>query len=694
MKFVLASSLLVTLLVYVRAECPNACSSHGRCGAFDMCICFRNWMANDCSERVCPFGLAHVDTPKGDLDSSSGALSGPGTVVVSNSEVYPYGTTEQFPATANSQGTVLTNTAHYYMECSNKGICDRSTASCDCFPGYEGSACQRASCPSNADGMCSGHGTCQTIKEFSDMDYGNVYELWDKDATMACKCDPGYYGPDCSKRECKHGFDPLYFDDAATVRYSNWTYVIYTKTTGITVTGNYSIKFYDVHGEDWDTDPIDIGASCATVINALESLPNNVVPSGSMRCYKDNNGAYNQTDNLGTIYDSSVKIWARYWITFPKNAGKLKQIEINTHLDGNRPTLFTNETSQSTLGTFVYANGFSGENIDYVPDYCEGVTVTLLPSSSVSGSMNDVFGGLDTQTTKLLKKCLGDADGNSAQNSMANEVYNWDYGSVQNPHLVKLVDTTLLPITNLCKSISDYTVVGDDGLCYVPKSAGFYVTLYFDGTYFKLFNPVALMYSQSTTFYVFTTTGTLQIVSDEVSAYSVTNLESSVDRVDKFHSNIMYTTENLDCSSYANSTSPHVLQCLNKDDYVMVFYPYSAYPTSSVNPRYLNIYQLKKISHEAKTPGYAIGTAASELDRRQMKFDMGVNGLYSLGDITSSANHQLATYARVYKFTPPAGVEYAGECSGRGICDESSGECQCFSGYTYDDCSVQNALAK
>jgi len=734
-----------------------------------MCVCYRNWMANDCSERVCPFGLAHVDTPKGDLDASGGALSGPGLTVVTNSLEYPYGTTEQFPAVADSRGNVLKNTAHYYQECSNKGICDRSSGSCECFPGYEGNACQRASCPTSAGGVCSGHGVCSTIAEHAHNDNYNYYKLWDKDSTMVCECDAGYYGPDCSQRTCKVGYDPLYYDDEATVRFSNWTYVIYTLGTDTTtagkpradcwtsagaqvvctpgpdgVFGNYSITFYDVTGEDWTTKPIDIQATCADVINALEGLPNNVIPVNSVRCVYDIASYTDRVDNkfahnYATIHDDAIKIQTRFTIAFPHNPGKLKQPVLNFYLDGQRPTLYTSE-KVPTLSYFIYANGFTGEETDYVSDYCAGVRVTLTSASTVN---YHTLSGLTVQETKLLKKCLGDADGNLAQTGSANEVYNWDYGSRFNPHLIKLVDTTALPITTLCHSLTgDYTTSNTFGTCYVPKAPGFYSALYYDGVNFILFNPAATdylvaPYSTGTTvteFYVFTTTGTVQMVSDYVDGFQITPSMSDKQRIANYHSRLLYTTNttayglensaggtveaadrsylgNIDCETNAahlNATTwqssqrsqfvpgqNYALACLNKNDQILFFNPDITLDLTIYNPRYLNIYTVEKISRENKAPGYTPGVKENERNRFQILLDIGTNHLYSLGGNSVAAlnYYQDSRFSRIYKFTPPTGVTYATTCSGRGICNLKSAECECFAGHTGDDCSIQNALA-
>jgi len=464
-------------MLHVSAECPNACSAHGKCTQFDMCDCYRNWMSNDCSERICQFGLAHVDSPKGDLDASNGALTGPDKVVVMKDAVYPFGTTEQFPDMGDdSSGNPLTNTGHYYMECSNKGLCDRAAGVCECFPGYEGSACQRASCPSGDGGMCSGHGTCHTIREISDMDHENIYELWDKHASMGCVCDAGYYGPSCAERSCKYGIDPLYNDDpASTPRISNWTVSIFTerKATTAKVYGTYSLIFTDVFGEDWETVPIPAGAYCDKVVAALESIPNDVIPLNSVLCL-DNINPLNtgnpghqtlnydqfrlQTGAPGTLAAGKYDVWRSFILAFPQNPGKLEPLKVNFFLDGPRPTLTTDETV-SSLRSLVFADGFSGEFVDYVPDLCEGVKVTIKYVSDGGGAGKDGFflDGLDFRETAKLKRCLGDSDGNTNQiDYVKDEVYNWDHGDFNHPHLIKLVDVNRNIEVLLCNSTNSY----------------------------------------------------------------------------------------------------------------------------------------------------------------------------------------------------------------------------------------------
>merc|ERR1719482_2635866 len=219
------------------------------------------------------------------------------------SEVYPWGTTEQYPNADANEG-------HFYMECSNKGLCDRKTGTCDCFDGYEGSACVRASCPND----CSGHGTCESIKELAEQKGFNTnahdvptsraansnnhhnfdlaieesyaYDLWDQDKTLGCKCDPVYYGADCSLKKCKYGVDPLFYDNADGMIKQTTVIHLGSKSTGkgdITGTGggSYRVVFYDVFGEKYVTKQMGMEADAAGLKEALEALPNGVISASS-----------------------------------------------------------------------------------------------------------------------------------------------------------------------------------------------------------------------------------------------------------------------------------------------------------------------------------------------------------------------------------------------------------------------------
>lgn len=43
--------LLLVVFIIVSSECPNSCSGHGKCGAYDSCACFRGFTGGDCAQR-------------------------------------------------------------------------------------------------------------------------------------------------------------------------------------------------------------------------------------------------------------------------------------------------------------------------------------------------------------------------------------------------------------------------------------------------------------------------------------------------------------------------------------------------------------------------------------------------------------------------------------------------------------------
>jgi len=723
-KSIFVAAVSAVMVSVTNGECANACNGHGRCTSYDMCVCNRNWLANDCSERICQFGLAHVDTPKGDLNMD-GKISGPDEILIENSFAYPFGTSEQFPRMQNSDLSDLENSAHYYMECSNKGVCDRQTGTCNCFDGYDGAACQRASCPGYPK-SCSGHGVCKTIRQLANADYENIYELWDKDSTMGCECDAGFFGPDCSQRECKFGIDPLYFDDTSTIKYSIFNFAVMNTATGTekgvftdgmqdAKDGYWQIRFFDMHGEDWLTAPLVYNATCAEVVAAINALPNDVIP-GTMdesQCsmtaavnvdprdadrydhhiYRDEFEIEDAFDNVRPEITQNMLFWLAgdsedypslyedaaytlsgclYRIHFTQNPGKLREPKIEIYLDGKRPSL-TKAGFESI--TKVWTDGNQGENVDYFADHCDGVTTTISYRMSYGESYSVLDGLTDTEKA-LLKTCLSDSDFISDNNV---DTYNWDYGSEDYPHLIKLVLTT-----------------------GAHSDGGHYAALIYNphNDQFRLLNPITVNQT-SDVYEIYTTKGTF------ARASNYTGVAAS------FASNKIYTTNetviteltknswngDLSCETLATTGDNYdqgyttlVPHCLNKSD-IITFLSVN----STFNPDRINLYTIEKLHQEQYISFNKVFDGVNKpinfgAHAHVITTDLSTNFAYAPA-ILDIDKADIKFY--VYKFFPSSesSYNYVAQCSNRGICNVDEGLCECFGGYTGDSCSTQNSLA-
>jgi len=650
------------LLAYAAAECPNACSGHGSCSLHDQCTCCRNWQGNDCSQRTCPFGYAHVDSPKGDMDGSTGTLSGPSYSLIVGSTVYPFGTTEQYPDAQDQEG-------HFYMECSNKGLCNRDDGTCECFPGYEGAACQRASCPNS----CSGHGTCETIKELAEdredgdlskgvyalngwaSDHAGIgdlsgvgditYELWDKTLTMGCKCDPGYMGPDCSMKLCRYGVDPLfipsnYVYSADGVIGYDWDAPHFERSFVEIVgfpdmRGQFDLTIYDVYGEKYVVDAIDYAdyysgnyTSCADI---MKHFPNDNL--------KDtvSGGFHHQMAYKNGIVSSAYA--GGQTIPFC-TAMALNQTVYQSGLK-------TNAFVGPAQAPFTHAQRLS-------PDLNAGIRYQFDYNRANPGYIKDLFINNLTPEPKYQEE-YSISSGNTQVDAGESTVFGY-YGVERQGE------------------VAEYSDVDKN---FDPTSNRF---MYSDNNYFQ--NGHADVQDN----YKVTLPGYI-IHAQNGSA----NLLLSRD--------VHYYVEGNDCDSFNDRGMSACKQY--KTSKVLLWG--KEYQINSTTQQWLEVEAPMESPYYVGPQGEA-GIVRGRIFRpiTNMTFTQPVVFPYEQIDFTNITYSWVSKGAKSVLEAYPEKVtvkakltqvyQYVSECSGRGTCDRSTGLCSCFAGYSHDNCDTQTPV--
>ena len=369
MKF--AAILFASALGMALASCPNACSGKSDCDTNDQCTCYKegkvlnaagnpgeeDWLqaqftGADCSLMTCPRGISFT--------------------------------------------TVASATFHETaVECSDAGVCDRTTGMCACYEGHEGSACQRTTCPND----CNGHGVCQDNTDFAE-DYARAMSVqintkrytprceigstvdetncprqlehlddyyttfmatyddaWDSTLQTGCLCDSGYYGADCSKRECPSNSDPL--DTSCTTETATSAEVNIRSALA-----NLSPPFE--YGDNFN-DPVDDPSTLTTHAVAYTEL-------------FGQSHVWNSVKDFETVYEHFSDL-ARSCTSFYLIQQNKDSFDITDYTDGNISHVYnrTRDTSTATATQVVYPMNVDSWVCDYMWDsaavkvpYCGG----------------------------------------------------------------------------------------------------------------------------------------------------------------------------------------------------------------------------------------------------------------------------------------------------------------------------------
>lgn len=653
MRQTLTFIVALAALSGVLAKCPNECSGKGRCGENDLCTCFDGYTGLDCSGRKCLYGHAWGDSPSG------------------------------------------AEYAHDYAECSGQGECDRKTGECKCNDGFTGDGCRYSACPND----CSGHGTCEYISdmqagtataaagrahvqysEFVDSDRSLV-DGWDSKKSRGCKCDPYYSGNDCSVRMCPKGNDPLtktvrmvgqsqnYYTSikeigVAEVEKPEIQTVVLSPTRVAATAGNYdaigghfTLAYTDMYGQTWTTRPIRVKTKVVT------GTTSTIADEGSFSLIastKPDFGLFKDHDNILVDYTDTV------------GGGNAQSLIVKVREHGAGMQALLVEPQIPVLGsaaavTLTLVNQDCGEI---------GVTraLTELPNQVIPSITVDET--IHTETN-VFRITFSDIANSGDQAMLSCRVAACDTDGCQ-PRKGAMVAQQLVGDTNVAYDPDTFKITTGTGGLNVGDSIAFG-----DAATHRTATPTPPgTVDSKTSTYVILEERNFGSATLSTATKTVKFINKLNDRDKRAAAKVTVPCSSTVCGitggdgAFLCAAGNSCGTTFKKDDVVLV----SSQPGASQS--------------ESPLDGLHLITDVDNSNHKLKLLNLATNAVPG-----NAAGNTFGNIVITRVNTFPCAVEETRkgtseslECSGRGTCDGSTGECACFEGYTSDDCSMQTVL--
>jgi len=640
--------LVASIATTAYAKCPNECSGKGVCGENDLCKCYAGYTGLDCSGRLCLFGKAWGDAPFAD------------------------------------------GYAHDYVECSGQGECDRKTGECKCNDGFTGDGCRYSACPND----CNGHGTCEFITELAAgtataaagrthiqysefVDQDRTLDGWDSKKARGCKCDPYYSGADCSVRMCPKGNDPLTKTTALSAQSRN--YYADIKDLGVAelekpeiqtvfitpperhsnlytaIGGHFTLTYTDMYGQAWTTRPIRVKTKVETLASDdFKSSGSRILSStGNLGLFKDH-------DNIKVEWDTNSKI-----VKVKQNGAGFQGLSV-------QPALSDSDITNKKF-TLTLVNQDCGE-IGVKRALME-LPNQVIPSITVDETITTVL--------NMFRITFSDSANSGDQHMLSCKVDACDEDGCQprKGALTALYTTGNLGVTFAASDFS-LTATGLVALLNVGDEVG-----YGDGAGIAAtVAPATGVMTKSMV--VASTSSTNKVIgTDRTIALASTSSNAPVQIINRMNDRDKRAAlqVTLTASDTVGKIATFVFTCGG-----------TACAGFKINDLVRLHSVMKNGENQPVMDGIHIVTAVGS-NGISLTLSAAVGDLSDAGDGDIGDTREQIVLTRLNTF--PCSVEETRkgtseslECSGRGLCDGSTGECACFEGYTSDDCSIQTVL--